>query len=328
MIFVRLKLVFILSNANPGSAVLAPGHVKFHQFLPIMPPKSNRSKTRRRKNRSNRSSSSKSISNSKPATRGPKGTARSDQITTLPLLGNHFEDRRMLYYDNAFQLSHMSGFLTCYFFRANDLYDPDFSGTGHQPVGFDQAMLFWEQFCVFSSKISVRFMSNSSNAVVCGVFLSPDTVVPASIADLQQNGYIKQTMIMGATNDSTSGGGKHVLSSTSISMDSVRYFSSSNRETYFANPNFTGNAASSPTELVYFGIFAYTFNLSSMYDTYFDVTISYDARFWEPRKVASSLLHSLIQPILDEEKKKKESYEIVAPVRPPDDRKVALVRFR
>jgi len=292
-----------------------------------------KNKSHRRNNRQPRSRNQSSLSTNRPATRGVSGTARSDQVVTLPLLGNHFEDKRMLYYDTGFQLAQSSGFLTCYFFRANDLYDPDFTGTGHQPVGFDQAMLFWEQFCVFSSKITVRFMSNSSNAVVCGVFLSPDTTPPASIVDLQQNGYIRQTMLMGATNDSTSGGGEHVLSSVNLQVNNPRYFSSKNRENYFSNPNFTGTAAASPAELVYFGIFAYTFNQTSLYDTFFDVTISYDARFWEPRKVSTSLLHTFLAPIImDEEKKKQkqlsEGKQQAAPRTRAQTVSQSLIRFR
>lgn len=40
-------------------------------------------------------------------------------------------------------------------FRATDLYDPDYTGTGHQPLGFDQMMLMYRKFLVLKSKISV-----------------------------------------------------------------------------------------------------------------------------------------------------------------------------
>lgn len=42
-------------------------------------------------------------------------------------------------------------------FRAGDLYDPDFTGTGHQPRGFDQLMTLYDHFVVLHSKITVYF---------------------------------------------------------------------------------------------------------------------------------------------------------------------------
>lgn len=39
-------------------------------------------------------------------------------------------------------------------FRANSVYDPDFTAVGHQPRGFDQIMPMYEHFTVIKSKIS------------------------------------------------------------------------------------------------------------------------------------------------------------------------------
>lgn len=41
-------------------------------------------------------------------------------------------------------------------FRANSLYDPDSTGTGHQPNGFDTLMAAYDHFTVLASKIRVR----------------------------------------------------------------------------------------------------------------------------------------------------------------------------
>lgn len=42
-------------------------------------------------------------------------------------------------------------------FRANDLYDPSFTGTGHQPRGFDELMNVYNKFTVKASRISVHW---------------------------------------------------------------------------------------------------------------------------------------------------------------------------
>lgn len=52
--------------------------------------------------------------------------------------------------------------LGTYTFRANDLYDPDYSGTGHQPLGFDQLMAMYNRFTVIASDITVKFNSDDT----------------------------------------------------------------------------------------------------------------------------------------------------------------------
>lgn len=41
-------------------------------------------------------------------------------------------------------------------FRANDLYDPDYTAGGHQPRGFDELCQFYHRFTVIGSKINVK----------------------------------------------------------------------------------------------------------------------------------------------------------------------------
>jgi len=47
-------------------------------------------------------------------------------------------------------------------FRANSLFDPDLTGTGHQPNGFDALMAAYNHFTVLSCKIRVRTIQCAS----------------------------------------------------------------------------------------------------------------------------------------------------------------------
>lgn len=47
-------------------------------------------------------------------------------------------------------------------FRANSLYDPDQSGIGGQPLGFDQLMSLYTYYRVYASSIKVQIMSLST----------------------------------------------------------------------------------------------------------------------------------------------------------------------
>lgn len=48
-----------------------------------------------------------------------------------------------------------------YFFRANDLFDPNYTGAGHQPMGFDQWMALYGKFAVLNSKVTVKFSNGA-----------------------------------------------------------------------------------------------------------------------------------------------------------------------
>lgn len=55
------------------------------------------------------------------------------------------------------------GVSTCLRFRANGMYDPDISGVGHQPYGFDQLMAMYRRYEVLSSRIQVEIHTSSIN---------------------------------------------------------------------------------------------------------------------------------------------------------------------
>ncbi len=63
-----------------------------------------------------------------------------------------------------------------YTFLGNDLYDPNFSGTGHQPRGFDQYSALYNRFRVLGSKIEI-FPETQSSTVRAMV-----SVIPSNIA--------------------------------------------------------------------------------------------------------------------------------------------------
>lgn len=49
-----------------------------------------------------------------------------------------------------------------YVFSLNGLYDPDITGTGHQPIGFDQIMPLYDHYHVIGAKYKVTFANTDT----------------------------------------------------------------------------------------------------------------------------------------------------------------------
>jgi hypothetical protein len=53
-------------------------------------------------------------------------------------------------------------------FRLNSLYDPDLTGTGHQPYGFDTLATLYFHYKVHAVTVSLRFSDPSADGIICG----------------------------------------------------------------------------------------------------------------------------------------------------------------
>jgi hypothetical protein len=174
-----------------------------------------------------------------------------------------------------------SGIVTNYFFTANGLFDPDITGTGHQPMGFDQLMLMYNQYTVIKSKISVTTYSGTSSAVRAGVYLSPDTTSITDPLRLMENGLIQPKIISGLL-------APGYIKQIDLNCDVALYFGRQSQDDVVDDKTLGGSAAANPTEQVYFAITHWNPFAASTYTNYLDVVIEYDAVFWEPRKLTVS----------------------------------------
>lgn len=83
-----------------------------------------------------------------------------------------------------------------YSFIANGMYDPNITGTGHQPMGFDQMKIFYNHYVVHKAHIKVTFWAESSGdnyGCICGIKLSDDATIPANLTTIieQNKPFIK-----------------------------------------------------------------------------------------------------------------------------------------
>lgn len=193
-----------------------------------------------------------------------------------------------LYYESALGLTApTSGNAVTYFFSANGMYDPNVTGTGHQPIGFDQMMLMYEQCTVINSNIQVTFNIGPGLTVQCGVALYPDTTNLTNPSQLVENGLIRFIPI---SSGSSTFQNQHIRTIVKLGCDVSKYFGRRGVRALLNDDNLYTTAAANPVEQVYYGISVWQISPDATTTTSvgFDVTINYDVIYWEPRKLTES----------------------------------------
>lgn len=114
--------------------------------------------------------------------RGVAGYGKPYQIAKL---------RYAIYEGDAHNLASSTGSLGQTIYRANDLFDPWFSGSGSQPRPFDQLMAQFRNFIVLGSKIVVDFSfgggSSTSNSMICAVTVRDGSVAMSTAKDVMEH---------------------------------------------------------------------------------------------------------------------------------------------
>lgn len=94
-----------------------------------------------------------------------------------------------LRYYETFSLNPVSGGIAVNVFRANSCYDPNLTGSGHQPAGFDQYIAMYKHGVCLSSKITVKALNTGLTAADLCVF--GVTLRPASSTEVATVRYVE-----------------------------------------------------------------------------------------------------------------------------------------
>jgi len=187
--------------------------------------------------------------------------------------------RRLRYSTNALLVA-TSGAVASYVFRANDLFDPDFTGTGHQPMGFDQLMVWYNHFCVVEARIIAIFRNTAAVTGTCCVRVdgasAPITVIDriieiggCAIDDLGVTGSSSDMKELRLNANIPKLQGVHISAITS-------------------DPALRGDAATSPTEVTYFHVQLWN-SVAVTISAQVDIILEQYSYFMEPRDMTESL---------------------------------------
>jgi len=200
-------------------------------------------------------------------------------INTMPIFPTRTM-KRLRYSDNFF-LTSASGAVASYVFSANGLYDPNITGTGHQPMGFDQMMQFYNHYCVTWARATIVAV-NQSTGFPCQLVIRQDsTNTPITSIDriLEAGGSAYTHLdLYGSTNSQ-----KEL--SLIVNVPKLQGVTLDNA---LADATLRGDASANPTEQTYFHIQIFNSFGSTISAVNFDIIIEYISYFAEPRDQALS----------------------------------------
>jgi len=208
-------------------------------------------------------------------------SSASNDVRVNPPLFPVMVRKKLFYYDYARELTSTAAAVAYYRYSANGIYDPDVTSAGHQPLGFDTMMQYYEQFTVVASKITLTAVNETAAVGMrMAVSLAPDTSNYTNTSDIIENGQVVTRVLCGST-----GGGKNQLAALSVGCDVPKYFGRNPGRAILDDVNLYGTIAGNPTEQVYFVVTAWNATNTTTCTVGFDAILEYDVYFWEPKKV-------------------------------------------
>lgn len=166
-------------------------------------------------------------------------------------------------------------------FSANGIYDPDFTGTGHQPSGFDQLIAMYDHFVVIGAKAIVTFVnSDTSDSMICGIDVRDSINAESDVRVVIESGtakYVNLSPRDAGTNQAT----------VTYSVNPARFLG---RSKPLSDPNLKGSASANPVEQCYFHMFNANLDDQGTQGTPVtaNVVIEYQVMFIEPKPVGLS----------------------------------------
>jgi len=141
-------------------------------------------------------------------------------------------------YSQALSHSYLSGTTNDYIFRLNSIFDPDYTGAGHQPYAHDQFATFYSRYRVYKCSWRITFPSSNDTFVV--------TVVPTNaVTDFTDSNYAAEFPRAITKMTSYYGGGGAITFKGHISLARLN---GSSKTQYRADDRFQAQFGSNPNE--------------------------------------------------------------------------------
>lgn len=207
--------------------------------------------------------------------------ARTTRFRNVVPMGRGFPKKTIMthrYVETINVNSGAAGAIANYFFSANGMFDPNQTGSGHQPMYFDQMGALYDHYHVIGSKITVEAttQNNTFAAGTFGVFLNDDTTnTPATVTGACEQGSARY---------------KHFPANSNNNQKVKKKWSAKKTfgGTVLSNTSLQGTTSANPTEQTFYNVFWGADDLTSNFQLTFIVTIEYIAVWDEVKDIAQS----------------------------------------
>lgn len=111
-----------------------------------------------------------------------------------------------LKYNELFTINAGSGTSALHLFRANSVFDPNFTGVGHQPLGFDEWAAVYGKYRVIKSSCKIMACMNgvsTTSQAIFGVRTTSDSGTTTNITRNMEQTNCKWTMVTGSLEPKT-----------------------------------------------------------------------------------------------------------------------------
>lgn len=157
-------------------------------------------------------------------------------------------------------------------FSLSSLYDPDATGTGHQPIGFDQLITMYDHYTVTSATVRVQFSTvDANNAQIVILSLQDKLATTTNAGTVIENGRCVYSVL------GPRGGNRQVVELT-MNVDHSAFFARS----VLNGDKYMGGSTYSPTEQCYLHVGIMGVTGADTAGASFTTEIVYHAKFSEP----------------------------------------------
>lgn len=219
-------------------------------------------------------------------------TSRSTKLSTLRygnlmayskldkgLLGKRFRTK-LVYLEPGLQINPGAAAVAAnYVFSANGCYDPNVTGIGHQPSGFDQLMTFFDHYTVISSKIFVHYRNTDTLLhQYVGVYLSDSSSTETDKRVIIENGLGNYTFLAENGKDTST-------ADLCLAANMSKFLG---RPDVLSEDDLRGGVTSNPAEQAYFHVWTSPTMSADASSVDIDVRIEYVVEFTEPNIIPIS----------------------------------------